>query len=71
MAGFDTNLTDGPIGRFRCAAYIPLSIIEHVVRRMGVESGSNLTFPDRTLYRHRPAILKRLKVNGAYLGSQS
>lgn len=29
---------------------------------MGMESGSELTFPDRTLYRHRPAILKRLNV---------
>jgi hypothetical protein len=29
---------------------------------MGVESGLILIFPDRTLYRHRPAILKRLGV---------
>ena len=50
------------IGRFRSAADIPLSVIEHVARRMGMESGSELTFPDRTLYRHRPAILKRLNV---------
>ncbi|GEM_PF-681928 len=50
------------IGRFRHGTDIPPSIIEHVARRMGMESGSELTFPDRTLYRHRPAILKRLKV---------
>jgi TnpA family transposase len=29
---------------------------------MGVGSGSNLIFPDRTLYRHRQAILKRLEL---------
>jgi hypothetical protein len=29
---------------------------------MGMKSGLELTFPDRTLYRHRPSILKRLKV---------
>ena len=50
------------VGRFRSATEIPPSAIEHVARRMGLESGSNLTFPDRTLYRHRPAILKRLNV---------
>ena len=50
------------IGRFRSGSNIPLSAIEYVARRMGVESGSNMTFPDRTLYRHRPTILKRLKV---------
>ena len=50
------------VGRFRSATEIPPSAIEYVARRMGLESGSNLTFPDRTLYRHRPAILKRLNV---------
>jgi hypothetical protein len=50
------------IGRFRPGADIPPSVIEHVARRMGMESGSALTFPDRTLYRHRPAILRRLNV---------
>ncbi|UUZ77259.1 DUF4158 domain-containing protein [Polaromonas sp. P1(28)-13] len=50
------------IGRFRYPADIPLVAIEYVARRMGVEFGSTLTFPDRTLYRHRPAILKRLQV---------
>jgi len=50
------------IGRFRRGTDIPPAVIEHVARRMGMESESELTFPDRTLYRHRPAILKRLKV---------
>ena len=50
------------IGRFRSGTDIPPSVIEHMARRMGMESGLELTFPDRTLYRHRPAILKRLKV---------
>lgn len=50
------------IGRFRRAADVPPVVIEHVARRLGVESGSTLIFPDRTLYRHRPAILKRLGV---------
>ena len=50
------------IGRFRRAADVPPSDIEHVARRLGLESGSTLTFPDRTLNRHRPAILKRLGV---------
>lgn len=44
--------------RRRC----PPAVIEHVARRLGVESGSTLIFPDRTLYRHRPVILKRLEV---------
>ena len=50
------------IGRFRRAADVPPAIIEHVARRLGMESGSTLIFPDRTLYRHRPAIRKRLGV---------
>ena len=50
------------IGRFRRAADIPPAAIEHVARRMGMESRFTLIFPDRTLYRHRPAILKRLNV---------
>lgn len=50
------------IGRFRRAADVPPAVIEHVARRLGVESGSTLIFPDRTLYRHRPVILKRLEV---------
>jgi hypothetical protein len=50
------------LGRFRRAADVPFIAIEHVATRMGVESGSTLNFPKRTLYRHRPAILERLKV---------
>ena len=50
------------IGRFRRAADVPATVIEHVAHRMGVESESSLIFPDRTLYRHRPAILKLLNV---------
>jgi len=50
------------IGRFRRAADVPPAVIEHVAHRLGMESGSTLIFPDRTLYRHRPAILKRLGV---------
>lgn len=50
------------IGRFRRAADVPPAGIEHVALRLGVESGSTLIFPDRTLYRHRPVILKHLEV---------
>lgn len=50
------------IGRFLPAVDVPLAAIEYMARRMGVESGSNLIFPERTLYRHRQAILKRLEV---------
>ena len=50
------------IGRFLPVANIPLVAIEYMARRMGAESGSHLFFPDRTLYRHRQAILKRLEV---------
>src|ERR1035437_7702342 len=50
------------IGRFLPVADVPLVSIEYMARRMGVESGSNLIHSGRTLYRHRQAILKRLKV---------
>lgn len=50
------------IGRFLRSADIPPAATDHVARRMGMESGSNLTFHDRTLSRHRHSILKRLKV---------
>ena len=50
------------IERFRRAADVPPAAIEHVARRMGVESGSTLIFLDRTLYRHRPAVPKRLEL---------
>jgi hypothetical protein len=43
------------IGRFLPAAEVPLTAIEHVARRMGLETGTNLIFSDRTLYRHRSA----------------
>ena len=50
------------IGRFLPVANVPLVVIEYMACRMGADSGSNLFFPDRTLYRHRQAILKRLEV---------
>ena len=46
------------IGRFLPVADVPLVSIEYMARRMGVESGSNLIYSGRTLYRHRQAILK-------------
>jgi TnpA family transposase len=51
------------IGRFRPAAEIPGTVIEHVARRMGVEFQPSQIFPERTRYRHRQAIFKRLGVN--------
>ncbi|MDO8778744.1 MAG: Tn3 family transposase [Burkholderiaceae bacterium] len=50
------------IGRFLPAADVPLAAVEYMARRLAVESGATLIFPDRTLYRHRQAILNRLKV---------
>jgi TnpA family transposase len=50
------------IGRFRRAEDIPATITEHVARRLGVELGQHLVHPDRTLYRHRPVVLKYLGV---------
>jgi hypothetical protein len=50
------------IGRFRRATDIPAIVFEHVDRRLGVEFGPAFVHPDRTLYRHRPAILKHLGV---------
>ncbi len=50
------------IGRFLPVVDVPLATIEYVARRMGVGSESTLIFPERTLYRHRQAILKRLEV---------
>jgi hypothetical protein len=50
------------IGRFRRVTDIPAIVFEHVARQLGVESGPAYVHPDRTLYRHRPAILKRLGV---------
>ena len=37
------------IGWFLPASEVPLTAIEHVARRMGVETGTNLVFSDRTL----------------------
>lgn len=50
------------IGRFRLPTEIPLAVVEHVARRMGVEFEFSQIFPERTRYRHRQAILKRLGV---------
>ena len=50
------------IGRFARAVDVPLVAIEYVARRLGVEPAEPLIFADRTLYRHRPAILNRLEV---------
>ena len=36
-------------GRFRRSADVPPVAADHMAHRMGVESGSNLIFPDRTL----------------------
>ena len=50
------------IGRFRLAAEVPRIAIEHIARRMGVELESDQIPPERTRYRHRQAIFKRLGV---------
>src|SRR5208282_869600 len=50
------------IGRFRRASDIPAIVYEHVARQVGVEFGAAIAHPDRTLYRHRPAVLRRLAV---------
>jgi len=50
------------IGRFRPAAEIPDIVIEHVARRMGIDFQPSQIFPERTRYRHRQAIFKRLGV---------
>jgi hypothetical protein len=59
------------IGRFRRAPAIPAGVFAHVARRLGADSGPAFVHPDRTLYRHRPAVLKRLGVAswGAALAS--
>lgn len=50
------------IGRFMRSADVPPVAIEYVARRLGMASPAPLIFADRTLYRHRPTILKRLEV---------
>lgn len=52
------------IGRFRGVQDIPAIAFEHVARQLGVEAGPSFVHPDRSLYRHRPAVLKRLGVTG-------
>ena len=51
------------IGRFLPAADVPLMAVEYVARKMAIESEATLTCPHRTHYRHRQAILCRLKVS--------
>ena len=51
------------IGRFLSAADVPLAAVEYVARKMAIESDATLTCPIRTHYRHRQAILSRLKVS--------
>lgn len=50
------------IGRFRPPAEIPDIAIEHVASSMGVEFQPSQILPERTRYRHRRAIFKRLGV---------
>lgn len=50
------------IGRFRPPDEIPDIAIEHVARRMGGDFQPSQIFPERTRYRHRQAIFKRLGV---------
>ncbi len=52
------------IGRFRRVSDIPAFVFEYVAHQLEVESGSTFVHPDRSLYRHRPAVLKRLGVTG-------
>jgi len=52
------------IGRFRRAEEIPTRIVEHIARELGVQGDASARAPDRTLYRHRPAVL-------AYMGITS
>jgi hypothetical protein len=50
------------IGRFLPAADVPLRAVEYIARKMAIESEATLTCPIRTHFRHRQAILSRLKV---------
>jgi hypothetical protein len=50
------------IGRFIPAADVPFAAVQYVARKMAVESEATLTCPIRTHFRHRQAILSRLKV---------
>src|ERR1700678_4275786 len=44
------------IGRFRRVSDIPAVVFEYVAHQLEVESGSAFVHPDRSLYRHRPAV---------------
>ena len=50
------------IGRFMPATDVPLAAVQYVARKMAIDSKATLTCPIRTHYRHRQAILSRLKV---------
>jgi hypothetical protein len=52
------------IGRFRRTEDIPTSIVMHIARKLDVLGEASTSAPDRTLYRHRPAVL-------AYMGISS
>ena len=50
------------IGRFMSVGDVPLAAVEYVARKMAIDCETTLTCPLRTHYRHRQAILSRLKV---------
>ena len=50
------------VGRFLGTEDIPAIIVEHIASQVGVSSDLYRTQSERTLYRHRPAILKFLGV---------
>ncbi|MEI8159196.1 MAG: Tn3 family transposase [Burkholderiales bacterium] len=50
------------IGRFMSVGDVPLAAVEYVARKMAIESETTLICPIRTHFRHRQAILSRLKV---------
>ena len=50
------------IGRFMSVGDVPLAGVEYVARKMAIDSDATLTCPIRTHFRHRQAILSRLKV---------
>ncbi len=51
------------IGRFMSVGDVPLAAVEYVARKMAIDCETTLTCPIRTHYRHRQAILSRLKVS--------
>ena len=51
------------VGRFLSVCDVPFAAVEYVARRMAVEAEATLIRPIRTHYRHRQAILSRLKVS--------